>query len=241
MRAMLLFTLLVLSCSAAARSNDRVASAVHQLDPTAVIDVSKPSPIPGLTLVSVRGQTLLVSKDGRYVIQGELFDLKGHRDISEDVRSAQRAAAIDTIPVSDRILFAARDPKYTVVMFFDPECAFCRQMMGNIAQYQEQGISVAVVAYPRNGLNSTAFARADAIWCSPDRREALIEALSHPITAPKSCATIIRHQFEVGQALSVPGTPTLMDEHGHYLGGYLTPGQLLDRLRSGPGTPGAGS
>lgn len=222
----LLLALVLLGLPLSGLAADIVAGAVHQLDPNAVIERSPEQPFRDFTLVNVRGQTLLVSSDGRYVVQGELFDLAKHRDVSEDVRAKLRSAAIAKIPEGERILFRAAHERHRVIVFFDPECPFCRQLMGHTSEYQERGITFEVLAFPRNGLNSSAYQRAESIWCSTNRPKALIAALSAPLPAGPSCGDAVKRQFQLAEYLAVPGTPTLLDVQGHYLGGYLTPDQL---------------
>ena len=222
----LILCLVLLGLSFPAFATDRVVDAVHQLDPNAVVERSPEQPFHDFTLVNVRGQTLLVSSDGRYVVQGELFDLAKHRDISEDVRATLRSAAIAKIPVSERIVFRAPHERHRVIVFFDPECPFCRQLMGHTKAYQDLGITFEVLAFPRNGLDSSAYQRAESIWCSADRAKALIASLSAPLPSSPACGDAVKRQFQLAEYLAVPGTPTLLDVRGHYLGGYLTPQQL---------------
>lgn len=217
--------------AAAHASSDRIVDAVHSLDPSAAIDSQSPGPIHGLTTVSVNGQTLFVSADGRYVIQGELYDLKHHDDISDDLRSAHRARALSTVPAAYRIIFKAAHEQHRVIIFFDPDCAYCRAMLGHVHDYQAAGITLEVLAYPQAGLNSSAFKRAEAIWCSRNRHRALIASLTGSVPGSgAACALVITSEMNLALDLQVPGTPTLLDTKGHYLGGYLTASALANRL-----------
>src|SRR3546814_3113795 len=64
---------------------------------------------------------------------------------------------LKTIPVSDRIVFAPKDPRYTVAVFTDVECGFCRKLHSQIDDYNREGIAVQYLAFPRMGLGSADF------------------------------------------------------------------------------------
>src|SRR3546814_4836116 len=86
------------------------------------------APLAGFREVIVGGQTLYVSNDGRYMLQGSLYDMDAKRDLSEASLAGLRRELLKTIPVSDRIVFAPKDPRYTVAVFTDVECGFCRKL-----------------------------------------------------------------------------------------------------------------
>src|SRR3546814_1051414 len=61
-----------------------------------------------------------------------------------------RRELLKTIPVKDRIVFAPKDPKYTVAVFTDVECGFCRKLHSQIDDYNREGIAVQYLAFPRD-------------------------------------------------------------------------------------------
>ena len=81
-----------------------------------------------------------------------------------------RSRLLQTIPVSDRIVFAPPNPKYTVTVFTDVECGYCRKLHSQIADYNQQGISVQYVAFPRMGLGSRTSGRWSPSGARPIRR-----------------------------------------------------------------------
>ena len=87
-----------------------------------------------------------------------------------------RRKLLKTIPVSDRIVFAPPNPKYTVSVFTDVECGYCRKLHSDIAEYNRQGIAIQYLAFPRMGLGSADFNKMVTVWCSADRRKALTDA-----------------------------------------------------------------
>jgi thiol:disulfide interchange protein DsbC len=136
--------------TAAARARD----AVRSIDPNIAIEQVSPAPIPGFQAVIVGGQVLYVSNDGKYLIQGSLYDVGARRDLGQDAMKRLRVELLRSVPVADRIVFAPKDPKYTVTVFTDVECGYCRKFHSQIAEYNKLGIAVEYLAFPRMGLGS---------------------------------------------------------------------------------------
>ena len=93
--------------SAAARARD----AVRSIDPNIAIEQVSPAPMPGFQAVIVGGQVLYVSNDGKYLIQGTLYDVGARRNLGEDAMKKRPVEQLRRVPASDRIVFAPKDPK----------------------------------------------------------------------------------------------------------------------------------
>src|SRR3546814_4096685 len=83
------------------------------------------------------------------MLQGSLYDMDAKRDLSEASLAGLRRELLKTIPVSDRIVFAPKDPRYTVAAFTDVECGFCRKLHSQIDDYNREGIGVQYLAFAR--------------------------------------------------------------------------------------------
>jgi thiol:disulfide interchange protein DsbC len=70
----------------------------------------------------------------------------------------------------------------------------------------------------------------EAIWCSADRKEAFSKGIAGEQIAPASCKNPVRSMYEMGLNIGVNGTPAIYSADGVYLGGYMEPGDLLERL-----------
>jgi thiol:disulfide interchange protein DsbC len=218
--------------TAAARARD----AVRSIDPNIAIEQVSPAPIPGFQAVIVGGQVLYVSNDGKYLIQGSLYDVGARRDLGQDAMKRLRVELLRSVPVADRIVFAPKDPKYTVTVFTDVECGYCRKFHSQIAEYNKLGIAVEYLAFPRMGLGSEDFRKMVAVWCAPDRRKALTDAKNDRNIAPGNCTNPVTMEYQLGRRAGLTGTPMVLAADGTQLGGYLAPEQLraaLDALAAG--------
>jgi thiol:disulfide interchange protein DsbC len=218
----------------------RAIEAVRQLNPRVTVDKVGAAPIKGFREAIVQGQVVYVSDDGRYLFlpgpQGALYDVTAKQNLSESALSGMRKDLLKTIPVSERIVFAPPNPKYTVAIFTDIECGYCRKFHSQIAEYNRQGIAVQYMAFPRMGLGSEDHKKMISVWCSADRRKALTDAKSDRAVPAKDCKNTVTMQYDVGQRAGLSGTPMIIAEDGTTVGGYLPPQQLreaLDKLAGG--------
>jgi thiol:disulfide interchange protein DsbC len=220
----------------------RVRAAVKQVNPRVGIDQIAPAPIKGFQEVIVGGQTLYVSDDGKYLMQGDLYDIATRTNLGEESMARLRSKLLRTIPVSDRIVFAPPNPKYTVTVFTDVECGYCRKLHSQIADYNRQGIAVQYVAFPRMGLGSPDFRKMVAVWCAADPKKALTDAKNDRPVPYRNCKNPVTMEYNLGQRVGLTGTPMILAADGTQLGGYVPPEELraeLDRMAEGGARPAA--
>jgi len=212
-----------------------VLDAVHRLAPKAQIQAVDKTPLPDLWQVIVQGQAVYVSADGRYMLQGDAWDLKTQRGLADARLDALRREALATIPQSRMIRFAPAHPKYTVTVFTDVDCPYCRVFHSKIAEYNKLGIAVDYLFWPRTGLNTPSAEKAVAVWCAADRKRAFTEAKHGVDPKPAHCDNPVARDYQLGIDLGVNGTPTIIASNGAALNGYADPMQLLQWLNQVPG------
>ena len=218
----------------------RVRAAIHAINPHLDVDQVAPAPLSGFQEVIAGGQVVYVSNDGKYLMQGALYDIAAKKNLGEASMAQVRSRLLRTIPVSDRIVFAPANPKYTVTVFTDIECGYCRKLHSQIADYNKQGIAVQYVAFPRMGLGSEDFKKMVAVWCSADPKRALTDAKNDRAVPLKNCTNPVTMQYNLGQRMGLTGTPMILTSEGVQVGGYLPPDQLratLDKLASDGSPP----
>jgi thiol:disulfide interchange protein DsbC len=229
--------------TACAADDEKAArDAIESLGPGIKVDSITPAPMPGFYQVVASGRMVYVSTDGRYMLNGNLIDLKAKTDLSAASWSATRKAALAKVPASQRLIYSPANPKHTVTVFTDVDCGFCRQLHAHIDEFNKQGIAVEYVFWPREGIKTTAgndtpsYTKAVSVWCSSDRKNAFNEAMTGATVKAATCANPVKDEFELGERLGVNGTPTIVTENGDVVGGYVTPAQLLQALSAPAGT-----
>jgi thiol:disulfide interchange protein DsbC len=221
-----------LAAQAADDATQVVTDALHTLVPNLKVDSVEPAPINGFYEVLAGGQVVYVSTDGKYLLQGGLYDLSTKKDLTESKLARARKTALDKVPASKRIVFAPKDPKYTVSVFTDIDCGYCRKLHSQIEEYNQQGIAVEYLWFPRSGLNTPSYDKAVSVWCAVDRKKAFTEAKGGAEPKAAKCDNPIAEEFDLGTRLGVNGTPSIYAPNGTQIGGYLTPEQMRAKLDS---------
>ena len=190
-----------------------------------------PSPIDGWYTIHRGAVIAYVSADGRYLLQGDMIDLDQNVNLSDAIRNDSRRALMSAIPDEEVIAFSPTEVKYSVTVFTDVDCTYCRRLHSQIDEYMAFGIEIRYLMYPRNGPTSPAWATAQEVWCASDRNGALTAAKADRKFASTNCdSTIVDHHYQLGQDVGLSGTPAIILDDGTLISGYLPPDQLKARL-----------
>jgi thiol:disulfide interchange protein DsbC len=203
-----------------------------RLNGVAVEDISE-SPISGIYEIAVGANVAYVTKDGRYIIRGDIYDADSSSNVSEETRARARAAMLGSVDPESMIVFkpASGDVKHTITIFTDIDCGYCRQFHREIDKVTALGIEVHYLFYPRTGPNTESWTKADQVWCAPNHNAALTRAkLGGEIPKESGCNTPVESHFDLGQRIGVRGTPAIFSEAGELIGGYLPPATLAKVL-----------
>jgi thiol:disulfide interchange protein DsbC len=211
---------------------DPRALIVKKVDGIKLEDV-RLSVIPGVYEVTREGTVAYVTADARYVMAGDIYDLDTDANLTENRRRTIRQQVLSSVPDAQMIVFAPKEPRYTVTVFTDIDCGYCQQLHSQIAEYNRLGIAVRYLMYPRTGPKTESWEKAERVWCATNKRDALTRAKrGETIKSPKCGADAVARDYELAQTLSLRGTPSIFLPSGELIPGYLTPAGLVDRLRS---------
>jgi thiol:disulfide interchange protein DsbC len=191
-----------------------------------------PTPIAGIYELSRGTEFAYVTADGKYAIGGDLIDLSKNDNLTESHRRALRTQMIGAIPESDMLMFGPRDPRYTITVFTDVDCGYCRQLHSQISEYNRLGIRVRYLFFPRTGPNTESWTKAEEVWCSGNRNEALTLAKRGAPLQAKVCPNnpVARH-YALGRDFGLQGTPAIVLADGELISGYVPPGDLAQHLK----------
>jgi thiol:disulfide interchange protein DsbC len=192
-----------------------------------------PAPIEGLYEVMMGPNVLYISSDGRYVLEGDLFDLQKRTNISDHKRALERKRIFSNLPAKDVVEFSPNRPQSTLYVYTDIDCGYCRKLHREVPELNDGGIAVRYLAFPRSGLDSDSFKKAAAVWCSADKQKAMTEAKQgKPVDSP-NCRHPVAEQFELGKEMGVAGTPTIYTAEGKEIGGYVPAASLIQMYEDG--------
>ena len=214
----------------AAADEAQVRTALESLVPGVQVGRVVPAPMDGFSEVTVSGQILYVSNDGKYLLQGTVYDIAARADLTEASKAVARKALLAGVNGEQSITFGPENPDYTVKVFTDIDCGFCRRLHQQIAEYNAQGIAVQYLFFPRAGLGSESYDKAVSVWCNPDRHDALTRAKAGEELPSADCDNPVDEDYELGRQVGLSGTPAIYTSEGVQIGGYLEPAQMRQRL-----------
>ncbi len=229
--AVVAFTLSPVLAAEADTELEQVRQKVAAIFDTIEAEDISVSPVDGWYTIQKGSIIAYISSNGRYLLQGDLIDLEQNINMSEAVRNHSRRELMATVKDDDVILFSPVDVKYSVSVFTDVECTYCRRLHSQIDEYLAHGIQVRYLMYPRNGPTSNAWTTAEEVWCANDRNGALTAAKSDRKFASTDCdASIVGNHYSMGQEIGLSGTPAIILDDGTLISGYMPPDQLKARL-----------
>lgn len=203
------------------------------LFPTIEITDIRPAPVEGLLEMTVGADIFYLSEDGKFLLQGELYDIVAKKNLSEVAKESARQPYFDRFGDDESIVFPAEDPDAEVLVFTDIDCGYCRKLHRDIQGYNDSGITIRYVFFPRSGPATESWRKAQDVWCANDRRDALTKAKNNQdFSSNKPCdGSIIAEHYKVVQDLGLTGTPALLTSSGRLIVGYRSPDELLEILQ----------
>lgn len=199
------------------------------LQPVSIAD----SPVPGLYQVITNRGLFYFSDNAQYLIQGKVYDLKdGIENISEKALAQVRIDGVKQF-AQDMIVYPAKNEKHKVTVFTDTSCGYCRKLHSQMAGYNELGITVQYMAFPRSGIHGSTFKELEAVWCADDQQKALTDVkngMKMDAAKVKSCNAPIAAQYALGMQVGVSGTPAIILPDGSMIPGYQGPEKLFSAL-----------
>lgn len=229
----LLFMFQTMSFAADGDGDALVKAAIKRIMPTATPDSIILSPVTGLYEVIIGAKVLYLSADGRFLIEGDMFDLLSMKNVTESKRTTGRLKAVQAIAEDSMIVFRPEKVNHVVKVFTDIDCGYCRKLHREMDKYMAEGIEIRYMAYPRSGKNTPSYFKAVGVWCADDKKKAMTEAKNGgKVPESKSCKHPVDEHMAVADVVGVTGTPTLVFEDGRVIPGYLPAKRLVGFLDS---------
>jgi thiol:disulfide interchange protein DsbC len=193
----------------------------------------KPSQIAGLYQFVQGADVSYLTADGKYFLDGNVYDMATRANLTESIRARARLAMISAVPESQMVIFSPKNPLYTITVFTDVDCQYCRKLHSEIAEINKLGIRVRYLFFPRTGPNTESWRKAEVVWCSADRNETFTRAKAGAeLDMNKTCGTTpVAREYELGQSIGVRGTPAIVTDGGDFINGYMPPRELLQTLK----------
>lgn len=223
---------------------DTILDNLRKARPDINFSQPRPSMIKGLYQVQVPGGPVLyVTPEGDKFIAGEIFgiDANGFAKIEDPYVIEERKKALASLDSKSSINFKPQGKaKAVVYVFTDVDCGYCRKLHSQMHAYNEGGqqkpgyndlgIEIRYLAYPRAGIPSPSADKLISAWCAKDKQAALTKLKIDEAVPSATCDNPVAQQFQLGGHLGVNGTPALFLPDGKLMPGYLPPEDLARTL-----------
>ena len=186
------------------------------------------SPVKGLRSVVTEQGIFYASEDGKYYLQGSLVELtdKGR---PVDLSNAPLLGKLEALK-DEMIIFPAKNEKYTITVFFDTSCHYCQLLHKDIAKYNDKGITVRYLAFPRHGPNSEVARQMETVF-SGENKAKLLDDLENGRKVAETPVDKVHKHYRLGHQFGVNGTPAIITPKGALIPGYVKADDMLKTLQ----------
>jgi len=142
------------STTQAGQSADPRVALLKRLPAGSKLEDLRPSPIAGIYEFMQGADISYLTADGKYFLDGNLYDMDSRENLTEAQRTHARVAMISAVPESQMLIFGPKNAPYTITVFTDVDCAYCRKLHSEMAELNRLGVRVRYMFYPRTGPNT---------------------------------------------------------------------------------------
>lgn len=184
-------------------------------------------PVSGLAVAEKNGKLRYVSDNGRFLIEGRMYDT-WNKEYIDSLEMADRASNyIDfqkmKFNVQDLDPLVLGTGKKQVTVFVDPYCGFCHKMFGQMRALQDD-YTFNIVQLPI--LGETSVARVRDVLCAADKdkaRETVLagDNLTVLQQAPSCDQLPVNKRLVTAQFFAIKGVPHAIRQDGFITKGFI--------------------
>ena len=208
---------------------EAIAKRVPQLKS---IDEVRPAGIPGLYEVRANGvEIYYTDAKGNYLIQGNLYETKGLRNLTEERINKLTAIKFSSLPLKDAFTIVRGNGSRKLAVFEDPNCGYCKRFERDLQKIDN--VTIYMFLYPILGPDS--MTKSENIWCATDKGKTFTNWMTQNVVPPQaSCDTAaLQRNVAFGQQNRISGTPTTF-----FADGTRVAGAVPLRANAGVSSPG---
>ncbi|MET0210394.1 MAG: DsbC family protein [Burkholderiaceae bacterium] len=210
-----------------------IRKAIGERAPKLKIDEVRAAPVPGLFEVRSGIDIRYTDAEGRYLIEGEILDLKSMRNLTEERINKLSAIDFASLPLKDAVVWKTGTGARKIAVFADPNCGYCKRFEKELTGVKD--LTVYTFLIPILGGDSPQ--KADAIWCAKDPSAAwrawMLDGVAPPKLLGACSSSPVERNLELSRKHRVNGTPAIVFEDGTRVPGMLNATQLEKQLTPG--------
>lgn len=231
-RSLLLAALLAASLPAVANEAVIRRSIAERMPNAPKIDEVRPAPMPGLWEIRIGNEIRYTDPTGSFLIEGELIDLKGKKNLTEERITQLNRIDFSTLPFKDALVWKNGNGKRRLAVFADPNCGYCKRFEKGLQELKD--VTVYTFLIPILGGDSAE--KSKAIWCAKDGAATWLAWMlkgEQPPKAPAGCDdAAIERNLALSRKIHVNGTPAILLEDGNRIPGAVGAAELEKRLQA---------
>ena len=198
----------------------------------------KESAVPGLCeaalMVNGRKGILYVDHDVKYILAGQLLEVAGGRNLTQEATSElNRLSAEDMKKLDSLTAFSAGKSGKTLYYVTDPQCPYCKKGEETLKKLVEAGkITVKFLLFPLP-MHKGAEQECVSIICDNKGLEGLEKNYKSDNQCPEGVKKV-KDSIEFLKEKGISGTPVYIFPDGSYHPGLLPEDKLLEQLGIAP-------
>ena len=193
------------------------------------IDMIMKSNILGLYEVVVQGQLVYTDKNGRYLINGNIFDMKTMTNLTQERSREIFKVDFDKLPFELAVKKVKGNGQRKMAYFTDPNCGYCQKLETELKSMDNVTLHLFLMTmFPGSAE------KVKGVLCSKDPAAAWDNLMLNHVEPPAgNCVTQTDKVMKLSNKLHVNGTPALIFADGLLVSGYMPADEIEKALNSG--------
>jgi thiol:disulfide interchange protein DsbC len=200
-----------------------------QLGDRAKVTAVRSTPINGLYEVAIGSDVVYADTSARYLIQGEVIDLKTGINLTEQRSNDLNRIQWADLPLHDAIKVVRGKGARQIAVFADPNCGFCKKLEKSFQQLDNVTIYTFLVPL----LSQDSAVKSKQIWCSSDKAKSWNAwMLDNQLPSGQGeCSTPLERNTSLAKKLGVNGTPAMFFTDGSRISGAAPLASIEKKLK----------
>ena len=197
------------------------------------IDEVSKTPMNGLYEIRVDSDIFYTDAEGNFLIQGNLIDTKGKRNLTEERVTKLSAIDFDDLPLKDAFTQVRGNGKRKLAVFEDPNCGYCKRFERDLQKVNDVTIHTFLIPI----LSADSAEKSKNIWCAKDKNKAWLDWMVRDQNPAKaSCdTTALERNLAFSKKYKITGTPTVFFANGTRVPGAISAPEIEKQLASATG------
>ena len=226
----------LLACSLSAAFAQEAAirkNLAERLPALVKIDEVSKSPMNNLYEIRVDSDIFYTDAEGNFLIQGNLIDTKGKRNLTEERVTKLSAIDFDALPLKDAFTQVRGNGKRKLAVFEDPNCGYCKRFERDLQKVNDVTIHTFLIPI----LSADSAEKSKNIWCAKDKNKAWLDWMVRDQNPAKaSCdTTALERNLAFSKKYKITGTPTVFFANGTRVPGAISAPEIEKQLASAAG------